>query len=850
MVFCDECRALLLQRHAADEQRPSFPRKMPVLFEEWPPNTMRGFPTVPMSAAEEAEASRGASDPAELFSAAPLLFEEGWPLLRGIDDPPQVEALPIDGAAPARRTPGEELELSEVAACAGGGMGLAPDRRPKPVKPPRARRLRWLFLLLTMLALLLIIFNGLLMRSGFSHLHQQTVSMEQPPFLTAAPAVVYAGQTVHLHLDHFPAFAQVYVSHDVGQALAPAGMSALIRLGASGSTDVSVVIGRDWNPGSHTIQAEDINSHYTASAALQVLAAGPLRPPALEIDQRSLNMGAAAEGANSALPLSLRNGGDGAISWTASSDQPWLSATPAQGVLSDHQTILVAVSRANLRPGSYHATLTLTSDAGSPQHVQVEMQVLTASLPVPLLELTPPALSFSMTDDGPDPASQFVLLTNPGSRPAGWSIRTVVPPVAEQDQPLPAVASWLQVSPMHGTLAPGAQASLEVTAHGRHLLPGLYLLELVLGDSRVSLDTPQLFVASLTVLPSCRLALSLQNLSFSTAPGHAALTSQEIDLGLVAGCATSVSWQAFTSASWLSVNPASGRVAASGSSRVLVSVDPDALGVGSYSGFVLFSTSQRTQTVAVQLNVLASVTVLPGGGSVTTPAQAQGMSTLGAVLSPTSLSFTAQQKGPAPPPRSVSLTATSQPLVWSLSFNGSSYPWLQVSPASGTLAAGETARIAVSVQTQGLTSGSYAAQLVLMVAPVSSPGNAVAQALTVSLTLLAPCVLEVTPTSLTFSAPLLQPDPPPQTLMLLADGGCQRPLSWSAVVDSGSLSWLHLTQTSGSDSGSGSVITVYVTPPRLLLKALHGQITITAVDRTQSALQSSPQVIAVTVSPS
>ncbi|WP_376797628.1 hypothetical protein [Thermogemmatispora sp.] len=719
--------------------------------------------------------------------------------------------------------------------------------------------LRWLFAGLTVLALLLIGLNGWLIRSRFSGVHQPGSPAGQPPFLMATPTLVQAGQAVHLHLDHFPAFAQVYFSYDVGQALTPVGMAPLVHLGAAGSADLTVAIGRDWSPGDHTIQAEDIATHYTASTTIQVVASGPLRPPVLEVNRRSLDLGAGVQGLNSVVPLWLSNGGDGSLSWTASSDQPWLQITPTQGVLSERQAILIAGSRATLSPGLYHGSITFSADSGTTLRVMVSMRVEAAPVGATDLErrplrVTPAALAFSLTDGGPAPAAQFVTLTNPARATLAWSSRSLVPPEGSQEEPLPVRADWLQLKSAQGKLAAGESISVEVTAQGSHLLPGLYLAIVQLSGSYSSTSTVnQVLAASLTVLPSCRLALSAQSLTFTIGSGQGEESGQSLDLGLAPGCASGLSWQAFTSASWLKVDPASGRVEAGHGMSVRVSVALNELNAGTYSGFVLFSTQQRTQTLAVLLNLL--VAAVPSGtgasSSATTATEAPNRPPLGASLSPSSLSFTAEQGGQPPAARSVLLSALQYPLQWSVALNTASAPWLSVTPLSGTLAAGQTARLSVSVNMAGLTPGSYSGQFAVSLGPAdgaASPAQ-LTQVVVVNLTVLAPCVLEVTPSGLSFTSSLLQPNPPPQVLSLRIDGGCPRPVSWNATVDSDSTSWLHLSQTSGSESGSGTSLTVYVTPPRLLLKTLRGQITITASDGGQNPLQSSPQVVTVTVSP-
>ncbi|MBE3566003.1 MAG: BACON domain-containing protein [Thermogemmatispora sp.] len=893
----------------------------------WPPPSLRGFPTVPMSAADGAWEEEGSADPRarsalasgsaqrtgrggtqgsfpqleqddmnqdldrpawhwswkarrqawseELISSAAAESQgAGQPQRRGSDSSlpagslratSEAHSLPASGGRDSTQSGGSPSGIHPNGlGDARSGHWLLGDRSRSSWwrQPGRRPWLRWLFVGLTILALLLIGLNGWLIRSRFAGVHQPTMPVGQPPFLTATPTLVRAGQAVHLHLDHFPAFAQIYFSYDVGQALAPVGMASIVHLGAAGSADVTIIIGRDWSPGGHTIQAEDIATHYTASTTVQVLASGPLRSPILEVSRRSLDLGAAVQGLNSVVPFWLSNGGDGSLSWTASSDQPWLLTTPTQGVLSERQAILIAGSRASLRPGVYHGTITFSADSGPSLRVQVTMRVEAAPATANErqawpLTLTPAALAFSLSDGGPAPAAQFVTLANPARETAVWSSRLVVPPEASQDAPLPARTDWLQLKPAQGRLAAGESVPLAVTAQGTHLLPGLYLAIVQVSSSPFAAPTAtatQVLAASLTVLPACRLTLSSQSLTFTIGSGQSTASDQSLELGLAPGCASGLNWQAFTSASWLNIDPASGRVDATHGMSVQVSVALSELNAGTYSGFILFSMQQRTQTVSVLLNLLTSA--IPGGtsSSATTTAGTggPGRTPLGATLSPGSLSFTVEQGGQPPAARSVLLSASQHPLLWSVMLNTESTPWLSVTPLNGTLAAGQTTQLSVSVNVASLTPGTYSGQFSISLEPADGvPANPsqLVQVVVVTLTVLAPCVLEVTPSGLSFSSSLLQPNPPPQMLSLRIDGGCPRPVTWVASVDSDSVSWLHLSQASGSESGSGTTIAVYVTPPRLLLKTLRGQITITASDGGQNPLQSSPQVIIVTVSP-
>src|SRR5450755_593000 len=184
-----------------------------------------------------------------------------------------------------------------------------------------------------------------------------------------------------------------------------------------------MVVDLSWTAGFHAIEAEDITTRYTASATLQITGAGPTRPSRLSIGVSSLDLGEDLQGANTIQPLTLQNSGGGSISWAASSNQPWLLISPPQGVFSTSQTIAVAVERANLKPGDYTGTITFSSNVGSAQWVSVHMTVrLLPTNAGPVLEVTPPVLSFTALDGELSPPSQALMISNPGSQRLNWSI--------------------------------------------------------------------------------------------------------------------------------------------------------------------------------------------------------------------------------------------------------------------------------------------------------------------------------------------------------------------------------------------------------------------------------------------
>ena len=111
--------------------------------------------------------------------------------------------------------------------------------------------------------------------------------------------------------------------------------------------------------------------------------------PILSISPSSLSFSAIQGGANPASAnLSITNTGTGTLSFTDSTDQSWLSATPASGTAP--QTLQVSATTGSLTPGTYtgHVTVTAAGAQNSPASATVTFTVAA---------FVPPAISASVS---------------------------------------------------------------------------------------------------------------------------------------------------------------------------------------------------------------------------------------------------------------------------------------------------------------------------------------------------------------------------------------------------------------------------------------------------------------------
>ena len=741
-----------------------------------------------------------------------------------------------------------------------------------PVLPSRRRRrssrLRFIFVLLTILAMVALVVDGILLSAALLRPHRHDTNSGGPATLTLSTHAARIGDKVIVHISHFAPLTHVLLTHDIEEPvqLAPgssAGTSvqhggASIPLDANGNASVSILIDTSWGPGFHPLDAEDVTTHYTASAQLQIIGDGQTRPSHLLIDPLPallnrgtlLDMGADYQGVNTIKLLTLRNSGDGTpISWTASSNRPWLMIAPAQGTFSATQTISVAVDRANLKPGTYHdGVITLSSNVGGLPPIAVEMSVKPLPPnPGPVLAVTPAVLSFTASDGGPSPAAQSLTISNPGTQALHWSLTGNNPLSSSNDtlseaKALGVQANWLSSSPISGTVLPHTSESVQVNVNSRSLLPGTYTSALVFSPTGKAYDSAQTVNVSLTVQPQCGLATSTGSLSFTAVAGQSNPTNSTLGLSAAASCATAISWTAISSAGWLSVTPNKGRLNGTGSTVTSIAVNASGLAPSPspYTATIAFLTQQSTQTVAVQLTVQpkpsAAAPIIALSGLTLNFSSTQGQST-----------STSQSQV-------VTITNTGGgTLYWHTKIVQLTPTWLGSSPTGNSIPAGHTGQLSVNVNTAGLTPGTYVGQITLLGQDASgNPASGSPQTITVNLLVLPPCLLApASSSSLVFNAIQGGTNPAPQTVQITASGNCNWPVTLHASVSSGA-SWLKVTPSAPSIAVSGQSMSLVVAPSVAGISAAPApytaQVTISATDSVGISAQGSPQSFSVSLS--
>ena len=244
--------------------------------------------------------------------------------------------------------------------------------------------------------------------------------------------------------------------------------------------------------------------------------------------------------------LTVKNSGTGTLTWTAASDQTWLTLDTLTGTTTtETDSIKATVNRTGLTPGSHTANITITSDGGN----ATITATLTVPGPAPVLLASPLSLDF-----GTQTTSKTFTITNTGTGTLNWTATETLP--------------WLSLSSTSGatTTSPATiTVTVDRTGQPAGTLSGSIAIA---SDGGAATITVQASVAAtqLVVTP-----LSLNFGSFTTSK---LFTVANAGIG-------TVNWNIDTTSfpAWLTLSPTSGSVSTT-AQGVVVNVDRTGAGAG------------------------------------------------------------------------------------------------------------------------------------------------------------------------------------------------------------------------------------------------------------------------------
>ena len=406
--------------------------------------------------------------------------------------------------------------------------------------------------------------------------------------------------------------------------------------------------------------------------------------PTIGASPTSLSFTAQQGGGNpTAQILAISNTGGGTLSWSASDSTTWLSLSPASG--TGNGAVTASVATGTLTAGSYSGSITLSAPGTASVTIPVALTITAAPVP-PAIGMSPTSLSFT-AQAGANPATQTLTISNAGGGTLSWSANDS--------------AAWLSLSPASGT---GNGAVTASVATGT-LTAGSYSGSITLSaPGTASVTIPVALTITAAPVPPA-IGMSPTSLSFTAQQGGGNPAPQTLNISNTGG--GTLSWSVSNNAMWVSHSPTSGN----GNGVVTITVSTGSLAAGTYNDMVTLSAPGATSvTVPVAFTVTAALTIN---------------------LSPSSLSYAATQGAANPTNQNISLTNSGGTLNWTVSDDAS---WLAVSPASGS----GSSTLTTSVNTAGLTAGTYNGTLTVSAAGTSS------KTVAVTLTVNAPATSSVT----------------------------------------------------------------------------------------------------------
>jgi PKD repeat protein len=483
----------------------------------------------------------------------------------------------------------------------------------------------------------------------------------------------------------------------------------------------------------------------------------------------------------------LTNVGGTTMNWTVAKTANWLTLSATSGSLaggaSTTVTVSVTANANSLAAGTYSDSIGFTNVSNGAGNTSRSVS-LTVNPPPAQLAVTP-ASGFSPAGyvGGPfNPASQTYGLTNTGGTTLNWTAA--------------ATANWLTLSATSGTLAAGAgtNVTVSVNANANSLAASTYPDTIEFTNASNGAGNTSRAV-SLTVNPSPG-QLAVGPSSDFTSSGYVggpfSPASQTYGLTNVGG--TALSWTATTAANWLTLSATSGALAPGASINVTVSVNEnaDSLPVSAYSDTLGFT---NTSNGAGNTSRAVSLTVNPPPAQLAVGPLA-GFSSSGYVGGPFS-----------PASQTYGLTNVGgTALNWTASVTAD---WLSLSAAGGTLAAGASTNVTLSVNANA---GSLAISTYFDTVSFTNVNNGLGNAAdTVTLTVNPlPAQLVVGPLS-DFSASGIVGGPfsPACQIYGLTNAGGTS-LDWTATITAG---WLSLSAGGGTLApGASTNVTVSFSP--------------------------------------
>ena len=422
-------------------------------------------------------------------------------------------------------------------------------------------------------------------------------------------------------------------------------------LGAGSSENVTATVSRSAkSPGTYsgTISFTSNGGNQDVSVTMTV----PQSAPVLSVSPASHDFGMS----QTSYQFTVRNTGEGTLSWNAGESLDWLSLNKTSGSLGagSSENVTTTVSRSGKSPGTYNGKISFTSNGGN-QDVSVTMAVPDSD---PALSVSPTLHDFATSET----SDQFIV-NNIGGGTLSWNASENI--------------SWLSLDTTSGSLSSWRSQSVTATVDRTGLSSGSYygIISFTSSygnqDVEVYMSVPESLDSDpyLSVIPTSH--------DFGTSE-----TSRQFRLINIGG--GTLNWFTSVNISWLRLYNTNGILSAGQLAYTTAIVDRTGLSAGTYYGSIYFIATYGTETdvrtVSVQMTVAGSPPKL-----LLTPAS-YDFGTTG-----TSLTITVNNTG-------------EETLNWNA---GESLDWLSLNKTSGSLGAGISENVIATVSRSAKSPGTY-----------------------------------------------------------------------------------------------------------------------------------------------
>jgi len=476
------------------------------------------------------------------------------------------------------------------------------------------------------------------------------------------------------------------------------------------------------------------------------------------------------------------------LQWSATSSANWLNISATHGTTPTHPS--VSVNTSGLSPGVYNGAINFSTSAGT-QSLAVSLAIGPPSTPV--ISTPSTTLAFNgIEGQGSTPASQTVPLANTGGGMLQWSATAATT----------TGGAWLAVTPNSGTLAANQTAGLSVAPTLLSgMTPGTYTGSITITGTdtqgKPATGSPQVIPVNFVVQAACSITADTTGLTFTGGNGQNP-AAQAITITAGGACANTLDWTAATATTtggtWLAVPQTSGTVTLTNSSTVSVGVVTNGLGAGSYNGTITITATDSVSHAPIGSPLHIPVTlVIQPPCTLQAPSTTTVNATVEAGKDPPASTFTIAVTG----------TCAGNVTITSAVTLGTGTGWLAVSPASATIAAGNSQTFTVNITSAALAAGTYSGTISLAAVNGGTAITGSPQTVDVGLTVMQPPSLALTPASLTINATTGTVSQP----FTISNGGGM-PLNWTATLDAASPTFVSLSVGAGSNLAGGSNTTV------------------------------------------